>query len=119
MAAPPDDNWDLWYADLHLQEPIIDVIQLLGSAGLSAGGTPYLELALRQLRQAKNWEQARKSLNDIHRLAHEEVAVIPLWQIVEHFAVGGNLRGWTRSPVTLYQDVEKWQIAPTRRTAMK
>ena len=48
-------------------------------------------------------------LRDIHRLAHSEVTIIPLWQLSDYFAHVRELDGLGDSPVTLYQHVEAWQ----------
>ncbi len=49
-------------------------------------------------------------LKAIHRLVHEEVDVIPLWQLVEHLAHSSSVAGIGERPVTLYDHVEKWQL---------
>ncbi len=110
---PDDDNWDLLYYDNVLAEPIIDAHRLLGAHGLAGGGSAYLELALRQLALADNWNDARVHLFRVHRLVHEEAAIIPLWQLVDHFAYRQNVRGIKANPVSLYEQVESWQVEPT------
>ncbi len=110
---PNDDNWDLFYYDNVLAEPLVDAHRLLGAQGLARGGSAYLELALRRLALADNWNDARAHLFRVHRLAHEEVAVIPLWQLMDHFAYNQNVRGMNAAPVSLYEQVESWQVDPT------
>ena len=92
-------------------EPLVDAPRLLGEDGLAAGCSPYMSLALRQLRQAADWQQVRKILHRIDRLVHDEVAVVPLWQLTEHFAYHKSLQGVGTRPATLYQNVEHWQRA--------
>jgi len=58
---------------------------------------------------ATGWNEARKALHEVHRIAHEEVCLIPLWQITEHFAYRSNLQGVAEQPARLYQQVEQWQ----------
>jgi len=65
----------------------------------------------RQLQQAPAWQEVRKILHRIHRIAHDEVAVVPLWQLTEHFAYHRSLRGIGDRPVSLYQNVEQWRCA--------
>jgi hypothetical protein len=110
---PTDNNWDLLYYDNVLAEPLVDAHRLLGAQGLARGGSAYLELALRRLALANNWNDAREHLFRVHRLTHEEVAVIPLWQLVDHFAYRQNVRGISATPVSLYEQVESWQVDPT------
>jgi ABC-type transport system substrate-binding protein len=110
-AAPaqiPEDV-DLLYAELAICEPLVDAPRLLGEDGPAAGCSPYMGLAIRQLQQAAQWDEVRTILRRIHRLAHREVAVVPLWQLTEHFAYHKSLQGVGARPVSLYQNVEQWQ----------
>jgi ABC-type transport system substrate-binding protein len=110
-AAPaqiPEDV-DLLYAELAIWEPLVDAPRLLGEDGPAAGCSDYMSLALRQLQRAAEWQQVREILHRIHRLAHREVAVVPLWQLTEHFAYHKSLRGVAARQVSLYQNVEQWQ----------
>ena len=102
---------DLLYAELAMWEPLVDAPRLLGEDGMAAGCSPYMNLALRQLRQAADWQQVRKILHRVDRLAHDEVAVVPLWQLTEHFAYRKSLQGIGTRPAALYQNVEQWQRA--------
>jgi peptide/nickel transport system substrate-binding protein len=96
-AFPPDDNYDLVYAEL------------VGPDGIAGEATPYMVLALRQLSSASGWSAARKKLQQIHRLADDDTAVIPLWQLTEFFAYHRSLNGVGSNPVTLYQNIEQWR----------
>ena len=109
-ARIPEDV-DLLYAELAMWEPLVDAPRLLGEDGPAAACSPYMSLAFRQLRQAGEWPQARQILRRIHRLAHDEVAIVPLWQLTEHLAYHKSLRGIGARPVCLYQNVEQWQNA--------
>ena len=109
LAMPPDGEYDLLYAELVVQEPLVDAARLLGPDGLAGGATPYMVLALRELSAATGWAAARRKLQQIHRLADDDTAVIPLWQLTEHFAYHRSLQGLGAKPVLLYQDVEQWQ----------
>jgi hypothetical protein len=108
-ALPGDDNYDLAYAELVLQEPLTDAARLLGPDGIAGGATPYMVLALRQLSAATGWAAARKKLQEIHRLADDDTAVVPLWQLTEFFAYHRSLTGPGSQPVRLYQEIEQWQ----------
>jgi hypothetical protein len=106
----PDDV-DLMYAELAMWEPVIDARRLLGENGMVGQCSSYMSLALRQLDEASEWVQVRGSLRRVHRLAHDDIAVVPLWQLIEHFAYRDNLRGVAPRPVTLYQNIEQWRPA--------
>lgn len=109
-AQIPEDV-DLLYAELAVWEPLVDAPRLLGENGLAAGCSPYMSLALRQLQRTADWQQIRQILHRIDRIAHDEVAVVPLWQLTEHFAYHRSLQGVGAKPVSLYQNVEQWQVA--------
>ncbi len=104
----PDDV-DLLYAELAVWEPVVDARRLLGEDGPAGGCSPYMSLALRRLDRAPDWREVSQQLHNIHRIAFNDVAVIPLWQLVDHFAYHKSVRGIGAQPVTLYQNVEQWQ----------
>jgi ABC-type transport system substrate-binding protein len=107
--ALPD--YDLLYAELAVTEPLVDARALLASDGLCGAASPYLELALRRLDEANTWRNVRARLREVHRVAYEDTAIIPLWQLTEHFAYRRGLAGLGNRPVTLYQHVEDWRFA--------
>jgi ABC-type transport system substrate-binding protein/tetratricopeptide (TPR) repeat protein len=114
----PDDV-DLLYAELPVWEPVVDANELLSADGLSGGASVYMNQTLRQLQQAADWQQLRPILRKIHRIAYDDVAVVPLWQLLDHFAYHASLKGVGDRPVTLYQNVEqwKWGSAPSPETS--
>ena len=110
LAQSPDD-YDLVYAELAVWEPVVDAPRLLGEHGPARGCSPYMSLVLARLEQAVDWSEARSLLPQVHRIAHDDVAVVPLWQMLDHLAYRKNLRGVGTRPVLLYENVEQWQTA--------
>lgn len=109
-SSPPADlNYDLLYAELAVWEPIHDARRLLSSNGVAGRASALMAAALDQLDRAENWNQARDQLREIHRIAHYDLPLIPLWQTVNHFAHRKSLGGVEANPVTLYQDLPKWR----------
>ncbi|MBX7166480.1 MAG: hypothetical protein K1X74_09025 [Pirellulales bacterium] len=106
------DDWDFRYCELAAWEPVVDAVRLFGPGGVAAGVSPYMELALRELSLAEDWSTARRLLLEIHRRIHDDVAIVPLWQLTNHCAWHKRLQGIGEQPVTLYQHVESWQVAP-------
>ena len=104
-------SWDLQYVEWQAMEPVRDVWKLLGGTHGGRGADPELDAALEQLAQAATREQAAAPLHAIHRRTHETLAVIPLWQIDEYALVHPTLHGVGERPMTLYQNVEQWQVA--------
>lgn len=107
------DSCDLVYLQLAAWEPVVDAGRLFGAEGLIPAASPYIQLALRQIEAARNWQEAREHLLQLHRLLHEEVALLPLWQTLDHCAYRKSLQGLSGRPLRLYQEVEQWQ-APTQ-----
>jgi ABC-type transport system substrate-binding protein len=105
-------EWDLLYAELNLWEPVIDARRLLGPRGLAGNCSPYMDLQLRQLSQAEDWKRVREKLLNVHRQAHEDLAIIPLWQLIDHFAYHKSLQGVGKRPAMLYQHIESWRAPP-------
>ncbi len=91
-------------------EPVIDARRLLAPQGIAALGNEYVGMGLRRLDTAKNWREARERLHELHRIVHEQVAVIPLWQTVNYLVYNRRLSGVGPRPLTLYQNVEQWQV---------
>lgn len=109
-AALGADEYDLLYAQLAMWDPLVDARRLLGAGQLADAGSPYLNLALRELDTATGSKEIRLRLHAIHRLVADELAVLPLWQLPEHFAYRRELSEVGEKPLTLYQNVERWQI---------
>jgi ABC-type transport system substrate-binding protein len=114
--ADPDGACDFVYRELAVYEPLADAPKLLGVKGLFAESSPYVGLALRRLEATGNWQDASLALKDLHRISFDDVTVLPLWQLAEYYAYRKWLRGVGDQIVTLYQNVENWQIAPRTGT---
>ena len=108
----PNGEYDLLYLELAMREPLVDVRRIFGPGGTAPSTDPYVGLTLRQLDEAENWKDARERLHELHRQINEEVTVIPLWQMVDHFVHHNGLRGLQGSPVFFYQDVDQWRVVP-------
>lgn len=102
-------QWDLRYAELSFEEPLVDAQRLFGPSGLAGRCSPSMNLALVSLNQATNWNDARSRLQQVHQIAFDDLPVIPLWQTPKYFATQKSLKGVGKSPVSLYQNVSQWQ----------
>ncbi len=110
MSTDPTGEVDLLYVQVAMWEPVIDARRLLAPQGVAALENEYVGMALRRLDAAKNWREARERLHELHRIVHEQVAVIPLWQTVNYLVHSRQIRGVGPLPLTLYQNVEQWQV---------
>ncbi len=113
--ATRSGDWDLLFAELNLWEPVIDARRLLGPLGLTGNCSQYMDLLLRQLAQSEDWRRVREKLLNVHRQAHEDLAILPLWQLVDHFAYHKSLQGVGKRPAMLYQHIEAWRAPPGLR----
>lgn len=108
----PDGTCDFVYRELAVSEPVAEAPKLLGVRGLFEESSPYVGLALRRLEATSNWQDASIALKDLHRITYDDVTVLPLWQLAEYYAYRKWIRGVGDQIVTLYQNVENWQVAP-------
>jgi hypothetical protein len=106
-AAMPD--YDLLYVELAVREPLLDARRTLAGDGVAGKASALMMAALDELDRAENWNDARLRLRNIHRLAHYDLPVIPLWQTVNYFAHRTWLAGVSQQPVSLYQDLPAWR----------
>jgi hypothetical protein len=102
-------EYDLLYAELVVREPLMDARQLLAAEGVAGRASALLTSALDDLDRAQNWNVARTRLQEIHRIAHYDLPLIPLWQTVNYFAHRKWLSGVGDEPVTLYQNLAAWR----------
>jgi len=113
ITRDPNNKVDLTYAEVAIWEPLVDARRLLGQEELHGINSPFIKHALRNLDAAQTWGDVRDRLLDLHRSAHNEVAVIPLWQMVDSFAYRKQLRnivGTDGPPVWLYQNIDEWRF---------
>lgn len=113
----PDGTCDLVYRQLAAWEPLTDATRLFGENGIAPTSNPFLKLSLQQLDEARNWQQARARLAQLHRIVHEEVEVLPLWQTIDQFAYRKDRVSLDGARISLYQDIDRW-LAPAATTAV-
>lgn len=105
---------DLVYLQLAAWEPLIDAGRLLAADGLAPASSPAIQLLLREVESAPNWPEARRRLTTLHRLLHEDVTLLPLWQTVDHYAFRRGALPAGAKRLSLYQDIETWHPAAAR-----
>lgn len=110
VVRPPDEEWDFLYYQMSMEEPLTNAELLFGRNGIVKHVSAPVEQNMQKLGYADSWQNAARTLRRIHRQVVNDVTVIPLWQIQEHYAYRDNLKGIGRLPVHLYQDVKDWLI---------
>lgn len=106
----PEPDVDLVYAEVAMREPVVGAWRLLGPGGLTGSASPAMIAALRSLDGVTDAGEASARLQTIHRLAAGELPVIPLWQLVDHLAYHKSVAGIAPRPLSLYDDIEQWQV---------
>jgi tetratricopeptide (TPR) repeat protein len=103
-------GYDLRYAEITMGEPLTDMWRLFGPGGIAGGCSPAMRDALDKVVGATEGKAAVEALRDLHRVAHADLPLIPLWQTVEYAAYQSNLAGVGAEPVDLYQSIDAWRI---------
>ncbi len=113
-------RFDLAYRALRCEEPVLDAGILLcpgydappdADALASATSTRILQLLL-QMERSADVPTARGLVIQIDREARDELPVLPLWQVVDHYAWRSRLTGPGEGADQLYQGIESWEIKP-------
>ena len=113
-------RFDLAYRVTRCDQPLREVGGILCPGydappqydGLGALASPRILQLLLQLEHAADWDSARQILLTIDRECRDELPIIPLWQLREHFAYRKHLKGPPEVVDTLYQGIESWEIEP-------
>ncbi|MEE2642675.1 MAG: ABC transporter substrate-binding protein [Planctomycetota bacterium] len=110
QTYPEDGDFDLLYSEITMQEPFLDVRKILASEGLAQTDNDAINQAIRFLDTAKSWRDARPRLHELHSLCFHNTIVMPLWQVVEHYAYRKNVKGVGKKINSLYKNVVDWKI---------
>lgn len=110
ITVPEDEDYDLLYVEIQMQEPLIDAYRLFGRNGLAKVIDPTIEQALRNLDAAYSWDRVSKALRRVHQQSANNLAVLPLWQVVDHYAYRRNVFNLGNDIVYLYENLKDWRI---------
>ena len=113
-------RFDLAYRVCRCAEPIQDAGPLLcpgydappEADALASAASPRILQLLLQLERAPDWPTARGLAIQIDRESRDELPVVPLWQLVDHYAWRDRLKGPAAVSSELYRGIETWEIAP-------
>jgi peptide/nickel transport system substrate-binding protein len=113
-------RFELAYRTLRSDEPVLDAGALLcpgydappEADALASVSSPHVLQLLLQLERAAEWPTARGLAIQIDRESRDELPVIPLWQLVDHYAWRDRLTGPGKTADELYEGIEKWEITP-------
>lgn len=113
-------KFDLAYRASRSDEPVLELGAYLcpGYDAPSAVGTlasvasPRILQLLLELERSSEWPTARGIAIQIDRESRDELPVLPLWQLEDHYAWRTRLKGPTEATGKLYEGIESWEIEP-------
>jgi peptide/nickel transport system substrate-binding protein len=113
-------RFDLAYRCLESRDPVLESGTILcpgydappEADALASSTSPRILQLLLQLERASEWTDARSLAVAIDRETRDELPIIPLWQLADHYAWRDRLNGPGKEAVELYQGVETWEIVP-------
>ena len=112
-ASLGEDQWDLVYRTLRMEEPMIGLWPFLTiepNARVEAlvNYPDWLKRKVIDLDFVSSFRTASELLHALHRQLASGAYFIPLWELDEHLIVRRNVSGFVPEPVLTYQDVEHW-----------
>ncbi|MFO0909615.1 MAG: hypothetical protein U0794_14875 [Isosphaeraceae bacterium] len=113
-------RFDLAYRADRAEEPIMEAGLLFSPAydappssdPLGSLASPRILQLLLELERAPEWPTARGLVIQVDREARDELPVLPLWQIEDHYAWHTRLKGPADVAERLYDGIETWEIEP-------
>ena len=110
LSRPPDNDWDLLYLETTIEEPIVDLPELILGQSILGRHGGLVRQATRTLQEAATLEEVRQQFSRIHKLTYDHTPMIPLWQITEHLAMHRAVQGVPERPISLYQSLSDWRF---------
>ncbi len=124
-----DRRFDLLYYRYDFENGLYDVAPLFrtrtyrrrkdGTKVVETGGRNFwgyssrvLDKTFEQLRVTDNPVSIRTLSREVHRIVHEDAAIIPLWQLDRYAAFSERIQGYVIHPYYLFGRPEQWSIRP-------
>jgi len=112
-----DDDWDLMYRTVRMQEPLLDLWGLMLTdnkfdVDRLSGYPDWMRQELINLDYATSFKDAEARLFRIHRQIAAQAFIIPLWELDSYIALQRNIAGFAARPLSVYQDIERWLVKP-------
>jgi peptide/nickel transport system substrate-binding protein len=113
-------KFDLAYRAGPCVEPVLEAGGLIcpgidappNTDPLSSVASPRILQLLLELERAPEWPTAKGLALEIDRQCRDELPILPLWQLEDHFAWRTRLEGPAPVMEHIYQDIEAWRIEP-------
>jgi peptide/nickel transport system substrate-binding protein len=113
-------TFDLAYRAGPCVEPVLEAGGLIcpgfeappGADALSSVASPRILQLLLALERAPEWPTAQGLVLQIQRECRDELPVLALWQLEDHYAWRTRLEGPGERTERLYEGIESWRIGP-------
>jgi peptide/nickel transport system substrate-binding protein len=113
-------KFSLAYRALPCVEPVLEAGGLIcpgidaapDTDPLSSVASPRILQLLLQLERAPEWPTAKGLVLQVDRECRDELPIVPLWQLEDHYAWRTRLQGPAEVADRLYQGITTWEIAP-------
>ncbi len=112
-----DDEWDMCYRRLRMEEPLLELWSLLANdpnfdVNRLSPFPDWMRQELIGLDYSSSFSDAQTRLYRIHRHIAAQAFVIPLWEVDEFAAFRRNVTGMPAELMSVYHNVERWIIRP-------
>ncbi len=112
--------FDLAYRSTRYDEPVADAGGMLSPAyDAPPSSNPLASMAsdrilhlLLQLERAPEWPTAKGAAIQLDRECRDELPVLPLWQLQDHYAWHVRLKGLPDVTHSLYESIDAWEVEP-------
>ena len=113
-------RFDMAYRVNPCREPVTDIGPLIAPGydapasldTLTSIASPRILQLLLQLERAPEFPTAKGIVTQIDRECRDELPILPLWQVEDHYAWRSRLSGPPEVADDLYQGLETWEIQP-------
>ena len=105
-----DTEADLTYVEWTPLEPAAEFLGLIGPAGPGGNADPAVAKWVYDVVAAPSADRTADAIAALDDGISDHLLVIPLWRLNEYAAYHKSLHGFGSRPVTLYQNVEQWQL---------
>ncbi|GAC1464528.1 MAG: ABC transporter substrate-binding protein [Isosphaeraceae bacterium] len=112
--------FDMVFRVASCDDPVVEAGPLLVAAydappssnGLGSAASPRIVQLLLELERAPEWPTAKALVLQVDRESRDELPVLPLWQVEDHFAWRTCLKGPGPLQTRLYEEVPSWEVEP-------
>lgn len=116
-AKLQEQDWDLCYRRIRMEEPLLEVWSLLTNDSTFDMNRlqmfpDWMRQELVNLDYAASFADAQERLFTMHRHMAAEAFIIPLWEVDEFAVWKKSILGIPEHPISPYQNVERWSVRP-------